>query len=59
MARLGYDYVVVDAGVQLAYDWNIAREIMACECNPTTCGAGVAAVDYIDLCSPVMTPLHV
>lgn len=31
-ARLGYDYVVVDAGVQLTYDWNLAREMMACEC---------------------------
>jgi hypothetical protein len=30
-ARLGYDYVVVDAGVQLTYDWNLAREMMACK----------------------------
>lgn len=30
-ARLGYDYVIVDAGVQLTYDWNLAREMMACE----------------------------
>ena len=30
-ARLGYDYVVVDAGVQLTYDWNLAREMMARE----------------------------
>eukprot|EP00879_Flechtneria_rotunda_P021543 GHRR01022706.1.p1 GENE.GHRR01022706.1~~GHRR01022706.1.p1 ORF type:complete len:543 (+),score=179.88 GHRR01022706.1:277-1905(+) len=28
-ARLGYDYVVVDAGVQMAYDWELAREMMA------------------------------
>jgi hypothetical protein len=38
-ARLGYDYVVVDAGVQLTYDWNLAREMMACECFGL-CGEG-------------------
>lgn len=28
-ARLGYSHVVVDAGVQLAYDWGLAREMAA------------------------------
>jgi hypothetical protein len=30
-ARLGFDRVVVDAGVQLAYNWDMAREMMAGE----------------------------
>jgi alpha-1,3-mannosyltransferase len=30
-ARLGFDRVVVDAGVQVAYDWGLAREMMAGE----------------------------
>ncbi|WIA40022.1 hypothetical protein OEZ86_013446 [Tetradesmus obliquus] len=28
-ARLGFERVVVDAGVQVAYDWGLAREMMA------------------------------
>jgi hypothetical protein len=31
-ARLGFDNVVVDAGVQLSYDWHLAREMSAGEC---------------------------
>jgi alpha-1,3-mannosyltransferase len=30
-ARLGFDRVVVDAGVQVAYDWGLAREMMSGE----------------------------
>uniref|UniRef100_A0A383W3A8 Uncharacterized protein n=1 Tax=Tetradesmus obliquus TaxID=3088 RepID=A0A383W3A8_TETOB len=30
-ARLGFERVVVDAGVQVAYDWGLAREMMAGE----------------------------
>lgn len=30
-ARLGFERVVVDAGVQVAYDWHLAREMMAGE----------------------------
>lgn len=32
-ARLGYKKVVVDAGVQLSYDWHIAKEMSARECS--------------------------
>jgi hypothetical protein len=30
-ARLGFDRVVVDAGVQVAYNWDMAKEMMAGE----------------------------
>jgi hypothetical protein len=30
-ARLGYQYVVVDAGVQVTYELSLAREMMAGE----------------------------
>jgi hypothetical protein len=30
-ARLGYQDVVVDVGVQMTYDWRLAREMLARE----------------------------
>jgi len=45
-ARLGYDNVVVDAGVQLTYDWDLAREMSGGEllliCNGRACTALLA-----------------
>jgi hypothetical protein len=32
-ARLGFNNVVVDAGVQLSYDWELAREMSAGKCR--------------------------